>query len=255
MNFACYAGFAGLTLVACGGSLASSTDAGGQGNDGLVDGGGGIEGGIEASGGPDTGPGAIPDSALDVVAVLDAACMAAGEGQPTQPAPTPLPSGSSCAATSEPVAAWSLGGSGSSEYRTGFDTSASCNGEPSLHLASSTATGDDFGEMGNAKTPGSSWLGHRLRLSGWIQSSAVTGWAGLWMRVDSSTQTGIEFDNMQCRPVSGTTGWAEYQVVLDVPTDADLVAYGILLSDQGEVWLDGVSLDVVDDCVPATGCP
>jgi hypothetical protein len=94
-----------------------------------------------------------------------------------------------------------------------------------------------------------------LRLSGWVSSSAVTGWAGLWMRVDSATQTGIVFDNMQCRPISGTTGWAEYEIVLDVPADADLVAYGILLSDQGEVWIDGVSVDVVDDCAPTTGCP
>jgi hypothetical protein len=124
-----------------------------------------------------------------------------------------------------------------------------------LRLASSTATSNDFGEMGNARTPGPSWLGQRLRLSGWIASSAVTGWAGLWMRVDSEAQTGIAFDNMQCRPVSGTTGWAQIEVVLDVPLDADRVAYGVLLSDQGEVWIDGISLDVVDDCVPTTGCP
>jgi hypothetical protein len=131
----------------------------------------------------------------------------------------------------------------------------SCNGGPSLHLTSSTATGNDFGEMGNDRTPGPSWLGQRLRLTGWIQSNAVAGWAGLWMRVDSATQSAIAFDNMQCRSISGTTGWAQYEVVLDVPVDADRVAYGILLSDEGEVWLDGVSLDVVDDCVPTTGCP
>jgi len=247
MNFSCFVGPAGLVLLACGGKTVGST--------GAVDGSAGVEAGLEASVDLDTGSDAIADAGLDTAATVDGACMAAGEGEPTQPAPVPLPSGSSCAATVEPIAAWSLGGSGSSQYQTGFDSTTSCNGGPSLHLASSTATGSDFGEMGNAKTPGSSWLGHRLRLSGWVSSSAVTGWAGLWMRVDTAAQTGIAFDNMQCRPVSGTSGWAQYQVVLDVPASADVVAYGVLLSDQGEVWIDGVSLDVVDDCTPTTGCP
>lgn len=250
MNFAYYAGPVALVLLACGGSLAGGTGAG-QDSGVAVD----ASAGLEASSGQDAGPGAIAEAGSGVTAVAEASCEAAGEGQPTQPASVPLPSGTSCAASVEAIAAWSLGGSGSSQYHTGFDSSTSCNGEPSLQLTSATATGDDFGEMGSAKTPGSSWLGHRLRLSGWVMSSAVTGWAGLWMRVDGASQTGIEFDNMQCRPISGTTGWAQYEVVLDVPADADLVAYGILLSNQGEVWLDGVSLDLVDDCVPTTGCP
>jgi hypothetical protein len=253
MNFACYAGSVGLALVACGGETATTTDAG-HASGGLGDGGGGVDaGGLEAGVGPDAGLGAIVDAGLGPVA--DAMCTVALDASPTQPAPVSLPSGSACAATVEPIAAWSLGGSAPSQYRTGVDASVSCNGGASLHLASSTATGNDFGEMGNAKTPGSSWLGHRVRLSGWVSSSAVTGWAGLWMRVDSATQTSIAFDNMQCRPISATTGWAEYEVVLDVPSNAHLVAYGILLGGQGEVWIDGVSLDVVDECVPTTGCP
>jgi len=131
---------------------------------------------------------------------------------------------------------------------------ATCNAGPSLHLASSTASSSDFGEMGTAKAP-AAWLGQRVRLSGWIQSNAVTGWAGLWMRVDRGQTTGIAFDNMQCRAITGTTGWAEYEVVLDVASDATTVAYGVLLAGQGDVWLDGVSVDVTGTCTATTGCP
>jgi hypothetical protein len=261
MNIARYAGPVGLLLLACGGrTIGSSSNTNGttpQDSSDVPDGGAGTEAGVEVSASEDAGPGEIAEAGTGVTPVspiAEAGCAAAG-GQPTQPLPVPLPSGSSCAATTEAIATWSLGGTGTSQYQSGFDSSTSCNGVPSLHLASSTATGSDFGEMGHAKTPGPSWLGQRLRLSGWVQSSAVTGWAGLWMRVDSATQSAIAFDNMQCRSISGTTGWALYQVVLDVPVDADRVAYGILLSDQGQVWLDGASLDVVDDCVPTTGCP
>ncbi len=257
MKIARYAGPVGLLLLACGGRT-TNTVTGGTPEDGseVADSGAVAEAGVAVSAGLDAAPGEIAEAGNGVSPVspiAEAGCAAAGD-QPTQPAPVPLPSGSSCAATTVAITAWSLGGTGTSQYQSGFDASTSCSGGASLHLASSTATGSDFGEMGHAKTPGPSWLGQRLRLSGFIQSSAVTGWAGLWMRVDSATQTAIAFDNMQCRPITGTKGWAQYQVVLDVPVDADRVTYGILLSDQGEVWLDGVSLDVVDDCVPTTGC-
>jgi hypothetical protein len=130
----------------------------------------------------------------------------------------------------------------------------SCNGGPSLHLASSTASNNDFGEMGTGR-PAGAWLGQRVRLSGWVLSNAVTGWAGLWFRVDSGQTTGIAFDNMDCRAISGTTGWTQYEAVLDVAPDATDVAYGILLAGSGDVWLDGVTTSIVDTCVPTTGCP
>lgn len=160
-----------------------------------------------------------------------------------------------CGPSAEPLASWFLAGSDPSQYQMGFDTTMTCNGGPALSLASSTATGpQQFGTAMMEKMPGS-FAGHRLRLSGWVLAQNVTGWAGLWMRVDTASQMGVAFDNMQCRPISGTGGWSQYQVVLDVESDAADVAYGILLADQGKVWLDGVTVEVVDSSVPTTGCP
>jgi len=194
--------------------------------------------------------GTAPNGMLDAAA--DALCD--DDAGSSQPAPVPLAPNTSCSATTEAIAAWSLGGTAPADYQLGFDTSMTCNGTPSLHLGSSTATGQLFGEAGIARTA-SSLAQHRVRLSGWILAKTVTGWAGLWMRVDTVQQTGVAFDNMQCRAISGTTGWLQYEVVLDVEADASSVAYGILLADQGDVWLAGVRFDVVDACVPTTGCP
>jgi hypothetical protein len=105
----------------------------------------------------------------------------------------------------------------------------------------------------NEIAPGS-YAGRRLRISAWVLSSSVSGWAGLWMRVDTGQERGVAFDNMQCRRIVGTTGWAQYQVVLDVTSDATTVAYGVLLADEGDVWIDGVQIEVVDSNVPTTGC-
>ena len=55
----------------------------------------------------------------------------------------------------------------------------------------------------------------------------VKGWAGLWMRVDGKEKTGIAFDNMANRSIKGTTDWKTYEVVLDVPDDAEEIFFEV----------------------------
>ena len=62
--------------------------------------------------------------------------------------------------------------------------------------------------------------GRRVRLSGRLRSDGVKGRAGLWMRVDGPARRMIALDNMHDRPVTGTTPWRAYEVVLDVPDAA-----------------------------------
>ena len=38
----------------------------------------------------------------------------------------------------------------------------------------------------------------------------------------------VAFDNMQNRSIKGTSGWQEYEVVLDVPQDAKVVGPEVL---------------------------
>jgi hypothetical protein len=144
----------------------------------------------------------------------------------------------------------------------GSDASVTCNTSASLSLRStSPASGGDFGTAMTDDKPTmrvpAQFLGNRVRLSGFVKSDQVTGWAGLWMRVDGpgsgNARQVLAFDNMYDRPIEGTTGWAQYQVVLDVPATAVNLAYGILLASEGSVWLNGVDLEVVDRMVPTTG--
>ena len=69
------------------------------------------------------------------------------------------------------------------------------------------------------------------------------------MRVDGNGGT-LAFDNMQSRPIRGTTDWTLVSVVLDVPSDATGIAIGLLLSSPGEAWIDDASLEVVGTDVP-----
>ncbi len=132
-----------------------------------------------------------------------------------------------------------------------FDPQTTCNGAPSVSVSSTENLADFCGvAYGLALAP---VVGKRVRLTGWVRSSDVLSWAGLWMRVDGPGEATLAFDNMQSRPIVGTTDWKAYQIVLDVADTAVDVVYGVQLGYDGTVWLDGVSVEVVDDSVPTTG--
>ncbi|MCA9492492.1 MAG: hypothetical protein KC621_21310 [Myxococcales bacterium] len=48
----------------------------------------------------------------------------------------------------------------------------------------------------------------------------------------------LSFDNMQERPIRGTQDWTRHEIVLDVPTGATNIAFGILVAGKGTVWID-----------------
>ncbi len=158
----------------------------------------------------------------------------------------------SLAAFAAAPAAWFLAGSKPANYDTGVDQTAIYNGLPSSFLKAK-ADQDGFGTLMQSFTA-AKFQGQRVRMSGYVKSENVTRWAGLWVRVDGpGTQSQpLAFDNMQSRPIKGTTAWQRYEVVLDVPASAQGIALGILLDGPGEIWLNGVAFDTVDAAVPVT---
>lgn len=96
------------------------------------------------------------------------------------------------------------------------------------------------------------YRGMRLRLTARVTTKDVTGWAGLWMRVDGPGKQTLAFDNMQSRPLKGSTPCAPAQVVLDVANEAEVIALGLVLEGAGTAELAGVDLEAVDDTVPTT---
>ena len=98
--------------------------------------------------------------------------------------------------------------------------------------------------------------GERVRLSGFVKSGAgfLGATSGLWMRVDGPAGS-ENIDFMQDRPIEQGTDWARYEVVLDVPSNAVGVSFGVLLFGWGQVWLDDVALERVGRDVPLTGRP
>ncbi len=155
---------------------------------------------------------------------------------------------------SEPPQGWYLAGSSPNDYLATSDSGISISGDTSAVLQSRSDTIQGFGTLMQATQSGR-FNGKRVRFSAFVKTQGVSGRAGLWFRVDGTRSEVLGFDNMQDRPINGTTGWAPYSVVLDVSELADAIAFGVLLSGKGKVWIDNASFEVVDNSVPTTNIP
>jgi hypothetical protein len=144
---------------------------------------------------------------------------------------------------------WHLAGTKPAEYEAGVDPGQAYQGHDSAFLKSKRPSVDGFGTLMQSINA-EKYKGNMVRLSGLVKSEEVTGWAGLWMRVDKGTEP-LAFDNMQKRPIKGTTGWQRYYVVLDVPKDATGIAFGMLLSGPGQVWLNSTKFEIIGLDMPA----
>jgi hypothetical protein len=137
------------------------------------------------------------------------------------------------------------------EYAAASDGTVKHGGTSSGSLRSVVAAPKGVGALLQT-IAATGYLGKRVRLSGFLKTDQVTGWSGLLMRVDDDEQMSA-FDNMSDRPVKGTTDWARYDVVLDVSPAAKDIALGSLLGGAGQIWIDDLTLTVVDRKVPTTG--
>ena len=147
---------------------------------------------------------------------------------------------------------WMRSGSAPADYEMGIDRSVFHGGKASGYLKSKAAKPTGFGTL-MQQYKGEQFLGKRVRLSAWVKSDSVASWAGLWMRVDGPDRKMLAFDNMQSRPITGTSGWTRHEIVLDVGSEARDIAFGILLEGTGGVWIDDASFEIVDRNVPTTG--
>jgi hypothetical protein len=146
---------------------------------------------------------------------------------------------------------WTIAGTAPADYDVSVDNSTAPNGKRSaLIIAKPGAKSDGFGTLMQV-VAADDYRGARLKLSGYLRTESVNR-AQMWMRVDGANGKAVAFDNMDSRPVTGTTGWMRYDIVLDVPPDSVDIAFGFLLISRGKVWGNDFRFDKVGATVPVT---
>ena len=147
---------------------------------------------------------------------------------------------------------WFRAGSHPKEYEMALDHAVTHGGKASASLKSVVLETSGFGTLMQT-FKADAHRGQRVRLSGYLLSKDVSDWAGLWMRVDGPKNEVLAFDNMQDRAIKGTGDWQKCEIVLDVPEEAQEIAFGLLLTGRGQVWMDDLKFEAVGKDVPTTG--
>lgn len=147
------------------------------------------------------------------------------------------------------VPGWVLSGDNPQGYTCGTETVAGESGKSAFIKAK-----DDM-PRGIAtlmqQIAADPYRGQRLRLTAEIKT-ADAGTAHLWMRVDGPNHDILKFYNMDDRPVTGTTDWKAYTVVLDVPQEGAIISFGFFLRGRGEAWAKAFALSPVGKDEPVS---
>jgi predicted nucleotidyltransferase len=148
-----------------------------------------------------------------------------------------------------PIASWFAAGTNPQGYEIGLDTATLFRGRPSGRLRSRQPGTEEFATL-MQREPAGRFAGCRIRLRGTVKTAQVSGWAGLWMRIDGPPRTDgslniLTMDNMGERPIRGDNDWQPYEVVLEVAPRAREISFGLLLHGDGEAWIGDASLDIV----------
>ena len=152
---------------------------------------------------------------------------------------------------------WYATGNSIGDYAVGTDRSRRDGGQGQAGGTIRSLTDDPRGFATLQQSiRATEYRGERVRLSGFVKSGAggLGATSGLWMRVDGPAGS-ESIDFMHERPIDQGTDWARYDVVLDVPSNAVGVSFGVLLFGRGQVWLDDVALERVGRNVPLTAHP
>jgi len=154
-------------------------------------------------------------------------------------------------ATKNQVNGWILTGTNPAVYTMKADHEVFHTGSKSGYLGSNGSVEEgQFGTMMQTFSA-KKWLGKRMKVSCFIKTKNVIK-CGAWCRIDSINGDLLQFDNMDNRPIKGTTDWNYYSIVLDVFEESGSIHFGLLLTGSGEAWIDGISFEEVDDSVPST---
>ncbi|BAL01440.1 putative AraC family transcriptional regulator [Oscillibacter valericigenes Sjm18-20] len=151
------------------------------------------------------------------------------------------------------IKGWIITGTAPEKYQIGIDDTIYHMGSKSVTIRSADEEFSD-GEFSTVmqQISAKTFIGKRMRFSGFVKAQDVEGWCGLWMRIDNALSSMLKLDNMQSRAITGTSEWNHYSCVLDIPENGAIINIGILLYGKGQVWFDNADFQEVDHNTPTT---
>jgi hypothetical protein len=148
--------------------------------------------------------------------------------------------------------AWRRGGENSWAYEIGVGEGLESAEEAYLKSINPLPQGAGAMQLQINLTP---HRGKRVRFAADLWTEDVEGRAGLWMMIRDERGVTISEDEMRDRPLTGTQERRRYEIVMDVPQEAQYATIGAQLEGEGRIWIAGARLEIVDKTVATTGSP
>jgi hypothetical protein len=123
-----------------------------------------------------------------------------------------------------------------------LDTTVVQTGAQSLRIRSTTAGTNSLGTALQL-FPIELARGKHVRVSGWIKTDNVNGFAAIWWRVDGASGV-LSLDNMAQTGPRGTMDWAQYSFERDVSDAGQSITFGVFLAGTGTAWFDGLRIEI-----------
>ncbi len=120
-----------------------------------------------------------------------------------------------------------------------------------------TATGD-YKKTDNSSstryfvTDSSVLYGKHVRITGWLKTRDVRGWASAFVIIIGMDGRHFQYDDMSDRPIRGTTDWQQVEIVTDLPDEMCVVYFGPDLYGPGELWGDDFQITLAPPGTPST---
>jgi predicted Ser/Thr protein kinase len=141
---------------------------------------------------------------------------------------------------------WSASSTKSGEYRVGIDRQFLYQGKPSLFLSSLVPKPNGFVNVAQ-RFSAEPYKGARVRFVGFLQTASVATRAYLVLTIIAEGDSqGVS------QTVSGTNPWRKYEVVMDVPDNADFISIAAGMTGTGTLWAANLGFERVGLQVPLT---
>jgi len=146
---------------------------------------------------------------------------------------------------------WIKRGEAPDRFDMGIAKGEGQNGKNAATVKSIDNKKTGFGTLMQNSKP-DQFLGKKIKLIGYLKTKDVTGWAGLWMRVDKANDK-FHLDNMGERPLEGTHDWTKCEIIMEVPKNAVNLAFGGLIDGNGQIWFCNLKIETASDSEKVTG--
>jgi len=177
---------------------------------------------------------------------------------PTMPPPLPEPNAAPLPEGADQISVprdWFLRGSAARNYELRSDRQKVLSGNFSAVL-SSHAKEIQPNLSGSAVQAvlAAPYVGTRVELSAALRPDENIGGDGsLWIYATDPARVVVGYKSVRVSQGGSSREWQRLHIVMDVPWNAEVIAYGFSLQGKGALWIDDAKLVPVDTSVPTTG--